>query len=79
MQMSPSVKIKTPFPSLENITADLGITGKRLDGLLELVDGREKGDGQNGSVTMHPSRIKKAAKKASAKRAPGKHGRSATL
>jgi hypothetical protein len=75
--MSRSVKIATPIPSLEDVAADLGITGNRLDGLLELVDGREKSGGDNGSVPKHPSRMKKAAKKASAKRAPGKHGRSA--
>ncbi len=77
MQMSHSVKVKTPIPSPEEIAADLGITGKRLDSLLELVGGREKSSGQNGSVPVHPSRMKKAAKKASAKRARGKHGRSA--
>jgi hypothetical protein len=60
--MSHSVKIKTPIPSLEDIASDLGITGKRLDGLLELVDGREKSSGHNGSAPM-PSRTKKASAK----------------
>ena len=64
--MSPSVEIKTPIPSPEDIASDLGITGKRLDGLLELVDGREKkkkrkSGGPNGSVPMHTSQMKKAA------------------
>jgi hypothetical protein len=40
--MSHSVKITTPIPSPEEVASDLGIVGKRLDGLLELVDGREK-------------------------------------
>jgi hypothetical protein len=77
MQMSHSVKIKTPIPSPEEVASDLGITGKRLDGLLELVGGTEKSSGQNGSVPVHPAGMNKAAKKASAKRARGKHGRSA--
>jgi hypothetical protein len=75
--MSHSVKITTPIPSPEEIASDLGITGNRLDGLLELVDGRKKGAGHQGSVSLHPSRVKKAAKKAPAKRMSGKHGRSA--
>jgi hypothetical protein len=40
--MSHSVKITTPIPSPEEIAADLGITGKRLDSLLALVDERKK-------------------------------------
>ena len=72
--MSHSVKITTPIPSPEDIASDLGITGNRLEGLLELVDGRKKSGGHNGSVPLHPSRVKKA----SAKRTPGKHGRSAS-
>jgi hypothetical protein len=69
--MSHSVKVTTPIPTPEEIAADLEITGNRLDGLLELVDGRKKGGGHNGSVAPHLSRVKKAAaKKASVKRTP---------
>jgi hypothetical protein len=75
--MSRSVKITTPIPSLDEIASDLGITGRRLDGLLELVDGTKKSGGHNGSVALRATRVKKAAKKASAKRVTGKHGRSA--
>jgi hypothetical protein len=64
--MSRSVKITTPIPSLDEIASDLGITGNRLDGLLELVERRGKSGGPNGSVLKHPSRMK--AKKASGKR-----------
>jgi hypothetical protein len=80
--MSHSVKIKTPIPSPEEIASDLGITGRRLDGLLELVNGGRKKKAKKKSgrhdrfAPMHPSRMKKAAKKASVKRTPGKHGRS---
>jgi hypothetical protein len=76
MQMSPSVKITTPIPSPEEIASDLGITGNRLDGLLDLVDGRKKIGGHNGSVPLQASRVKKTVKKSSA-RTPGKHGRTA--
>ena len=75
--MSHSVKITTPIPSPEEIGSDLGITGSRLDGLLELVDGTKKSGGHNGPVPLHAPRVKKAAKKASARRVAGKHGRSA--
>jgi hypothetical protein len=75
--MSHSVKITTPIPSPEEIASDLGITGRRLDGLLELVDGTKKSGGHNGSVPSHATRVNKAAKKASARRVTGKHGRSA--
>jgi hypothetical protein len=74
IHMSHSVKITTPIPSPEEIASDLGITGNRLDGLLELVDGRKQSAGHLGSVPPHFSRVKKAAKKASAKRTSGKHG-----
>jgi hypothetical protein len=40
--MSHSVEIKTPIPTPNDIASDLRITGKRLDSLLELVDGTEK-------------------------------------
>jgi hypothetical protein len=68
--MSHSVKITTPIPSPEEIASDLGITGDRLDGLLQLVNGRRQNAGGHGS------RVKKAVKKAG-KRTSGKHGRSA--
>ena len=35
------------------IHAIWGITGCRLDGLLELVDGTKKNGGHNGSVPLH--------------------------
>jgi hypothetical protein len=75
--MSHSVKITTPIPSPEEIASDLGISGNRLDSLLELVDGTKKSVGRNGSVPFRATRVKKAGKKASAKRVTGKHGRSA--
>jgi hypothetical protein len=71
--MSHSVKITTPIPSPEEIASDLGITGRRLDGLLELVDGTKKSGGHNGSVPLRATRTKSAGKKASA-RVAGKHG-----
>jgi hypothetical protein len=40
--MSHSVKITTPIPSPEEVASDLGIVGKRLDGLLELVEKKKK-------------------------------------
>jgi hypothetical protein len=67
--MRPSVRIKTPIPSLGEIASDLGITEKRLDGVLELVGRRTKSSGHNGSVSMRPSRVKNSEKKTSAKRA----------
>jgi hypothetical protein len=68
-----AVKITTPIPSPEEIASDFGISGSRLDELLGLVDGRKKTRGNNGSVPLHASQVKKA----SAKRTPGKHGRTA--
>jgi hypothetical protein len=73
--MGHSVKISTPFPSPEEIASDLGISRNRLNGLLELVDGKKSG-GHNGSAARHSSRVKKAAKKSSAKRTSGKNGSS---
>jgi hypothetical protein len=75
--MSHSVKISTPIPSPEEIASDLGVTRNRLDGLLALVDGRTKIGGSNDSGRARPSGAKKAAKKASARQTPAKHGRSA--
>ena len=75
--MSHSVKITTPIPSPEEIASDLGITGRRLDGLLELVDGTNKSGAHNGSVPSRATRLKKAGKKESARRVTGKQGRSA--
>lgn len=71
--MSHSVKIKTPIPSPEEIASNLGISGRRLDTLLALVE-REK-TGSNG-ITGSDAAVKAAAKK-SARRVKGKRGRAA--
>jgi hypothetical protein len=68
--MSHSVKITTPIPSPEDIASDLGVTGRRLDGLLALVNRRTK---TKGGFWRSAAPAKKAmAKKAPAKRATGK-------
>jgi hypothetical protein len=71
--MSHSVKIKTPIPSPEEIASDLGISGRRLDTLLALVE-RDK-TGSNG-INRSDASAKAAAKK-SAPRVKGKRGSAA--
>ena len=71
--MSHSVKIKTPIPSPEEIASDLGISGRRLDTLMALVE-RDK-TGSNG-INRSDASAKAAAKK-SASRVKGKRGSAA--